>query len=472
MAEVGAIYKAYRELIAAEQDENRHVGEAFDEILRAASGGKQGRRLAARLLPRFGAEMDPDRGRIASGMLVKLGGEGSQGEPGTNTLAAQTAAEARRGLGKLAQEVGEEGVEAMGSHLLRHGELQKLEEICNARPRGILRACMKQLCEQGPQENSAKKNAKDFLARGGCVMAEFEAGEEPEEGERAPGLPIGEEDEQWLANEIAELARTHGHRIDEESRRAVEAVYANMAGSERASLEWSEGPGEDYPGEEGALKAREVQLVSKEVEVDHEGGVEEDVYALEPSRIREGKRNNGRRSLIASFECEREAVGAFESLRGSGWRVRFRQPQQDMGLVWVERADRDEGKGEVIAALARDGVPAPRGVKIRVHGRAALLEYAEVPRELDEVVQSWRESQLEGASLWVGRVSRDCTEKELAELFGEHGPVVGCRVLRQSRCAFVNFRSKLDATRALRDLHGFSFRGSQLNVQFKNQHRS
>mmetsp|Transcript_45497 Transcript_45497/g.75946 ORF Transcript_45497/g.75946 Transcript_45497/m.75946 type:complete len:893 (-) Transcript_45497:788-3466(-) len=82
-----------------------------------------------------------------------------------------------------------------------------------------------------------------------------------------------------------------------------------------------------------------------------------------------------------------------------------------------------------------------------------------------------RENVLHSSHLWVGNVSERVSEDMLRETFAQYGDVVSVKILRQSRCAFVNFRSIEAATAAKTNLQGSFLGESQLSISW-GQRRS
>lgn len=55
-------------------------------------------------------------------------------------------------------------------------------------------------------------------------------------------------------------------------------------------------------------------------------------------------------------------------------------------------------------------------------------------------------------SLWIGNVDPSVTEEILIEMFSSYGQLANVRCLPDKYCAFVNFKSKEDAHRAMQAL--------------------
>lgn len=61
-------------------------------------------------------------------------------------------------------------------------------------------------------------------------------------------------------------------------------------------------------------------------------------------------------------------------------------------------------------------------------------------------------------SLWIGNVDPSVTEENLIELFSAYGSLANVRCLPEKYCAFVNFKIKEDAQKAMK--------GLQVNITF------
>ncbi|XP_073729180.1 uncharacterized protein [Misgurnus anguillicaudatus] len=71
--------------------------------------------------------------------------------------------------------------------------------------------------------------------------------------------------------------------------------------------------------------------------------------------------------------------------------------------------------------------------------------------------------------VWVGDLVPSITGEKLYELFKSAGPVHNVRVLPARFCAFVNYTSKEDCERAIRDLHGYRIDGTVLVVRYPDR---
>ena len=72
-------------------------------------------------------------------------------------------------------------------------------------------------------------------------------------------------------------------------------------------------------------------------------------------------------------------------------------------------------------------------------------------------------------SLFVGNLSRDVKTKDLAELFGKYGKLVGCRIKESfglQNFGFVSFGDERDAEDALNKCNGKDLLGSRISVDW------
>ncbi|KAK7485878.1 hypothetical protein BaRGS_00022873 [Batillaria attramentaria] len=69
-------------------------------------------------------------------------------------------------------------------------------------------------------------------------------------------------------------------------------------------------------------------------------------------------------------------------------------------------------------------------------------------------------------ALWVGNVLPQVTERRLTQMFQKYGPVVSVRMLPEKYCAFINFKLKESAGRAMQALQGFECEGQHLLIRF------
>jgi len=66
-------------------------------------------------------------------------------------------------------------------------------------------------------------------------------------------------------------------------------------------------------------------------------------------------------------------------------------------------------------------------------------------------------------SLWIGNVDPSVTEEILSEMFSNYGQLANVRCLAEKYCAFVNFKTKEDAHKAMNNLQV-----SKRDIQFKD----
>lgn len=69
-------------------------------------------------------------------------------------------------------------------------------------------------------------------------------------------------------------------------------------------------------------------------------------------------------------------------------------------------------------------------------------------------------------SLWIGNVDPSVTEEILIEMFSSYGQLANVRCLPDKYCAFVNFKSKEDAHRAMQALQGKYLEGQRLLIKY------
>ncbi|KAH9518551.1 hypothetical protein Btru_017126 [Bulinus truncatus] len=69
-------------------------------------------------------------------------------------------------------------------------------------------------------------------------------------------------------------------------------------------------------------------------------------------------------------------------------------------------------------------------------------------------------------ALWVGNVLPSVTEKRLNQLFSKFGQVTSVRPLPEKFCAFINFKTKEAAGRAMHQLQGTEVDGQKLLIKF------
>ncbi|KAK7109416.1 uncharacterized protein [Littorina saxatilis] len=69
-------------------------------------------------------------------------------------------------------------------------------------------------------------------------------------------------------------------------------------------------------------------------------------------------------------------------------------------------------------------------------------------------------------ALWVGNVLPQVTERRLTQMFAKYGPVVSVRMLPEKYCAFINFKLKESAGRAMQCLQNQECEGQHLLIRF------
>ncbi|XP_074643081.1 uncharacterized protein LOC141900199 isoform X2 [Tubulanus polymorphus] len=69
-------------------------------------------------------------------------------------------------------------------------------------------------------------------------------------------------------------------------------------------------------------------------------------------------------------------------------------------------------------------------------------------------------------ALWVGNVLPEVTEKKLTQMFSRYGSVTSVRCLPEKYCAFVNFKTKESAGRAMHLLQSVECGGQRLLIKF------
>ncbi|KAL0964620.1 hypothetical protein UPYG_G00326540 [Umbra pygmaea] len=73
------------------------------------------------------------------------------------------------------------------------------------------------------------------------------------------------------------------------------------------------------------------------------------------------------------------------------------------------------------------------------------------------------------ASLWVGNVCPELTEKHLWDLFKTYGDIDSIRVLHERTCAFVNFKSINMAAEAMEKLNGYNIENNRLVIRYPDR---
>lgn len=69
-------------------------------------------------------------------------------------------------------------------------------------------------------------------------------------------------------------------------------------------------------------------------------------------------------------------------------------------------------------------------------------------------------------ALWVGNILPQVSERRLTQMFQKYGPVISVRMLPEKYCAFINFKLKESAGRAMQALQGFECEGQHLLIRF------
>jgi len=69
-------------------------------------------------------------------------------------------------------------------------------------------------------------------------------------------------------------------------------------------------------------------------------------------------------------------------------------------------------------------------------------------------------------ALWVGNVLPEVSEKKLIQMFSKYGSVSSVRMLPEKFCAFVNYKSKDSASKAMQYLQGADCAGQRLLIKF------
>lgn len=76
------------------------------------------------------------------------------------------------------------------------------------------------------------------------------------------------------------------------------------------------------------------------------------------------------------------------------------------------------------------------------------------------------QNQTPSTSLWIGNVDPDVTEEILFEMFSQYGQLANVRCLPEKYCAFVNFKIKEDAQKAMQNLQGKFLEGQRLLIKY------
>lgn len=75
-------------------------------------------------------------------------------------------------------------------------------------------------------------------------------------------------------------------------------------------------------------------------------------------------------------------------------------------------------------------------------------------------------SEQASTSLWIGNVDPGVTEDMLIEMFSNFGQLANVRCLPEKYCAFVNFKNKEDAQKAMNNLQGKLLEGQRLLIKY------
>lgn len=76
---------------------------------------------------------------------------------------------------------------------------------------------------------------------------------------------------------------------------------------------------------------------------------------------------------------------------------------------------------------------------------------------------------LELFPIWVGDLVPEISQSRIYELFRVFGPVYSVKLLRGSRCAFVNYTNKDHSEKAIQDMHGYAIAGTTLAVRYPDR---
>ena len=67
-------------------------------------------------------------------------------------------------------------------------------------------------------------------------------------------------------------------------------------------------------------------------------------------------------------------------------------------------------------------------------------------------------------TLWVGHLSKLVADEDLSDLFGEYGMVESINLIPPRGCAFVHMNRRMDAYKALKELHKHKLHGKPITV--------
>ena len=71
--------------------------------------------------------------------------------------------------------------------------------------------------------------------------------------------------------------------------------------------------------------------------------------------------------------------------------------------------------------------------------------------------ESAQNAQAPSTSLWIGNVDPSVNEEILIEMFSQYGQLANVRCLPEKYCAFVNFKLKDDACKAMQHLQVYIY---------------
>lgn len=104
--------------------------------------------------------------------------------------------------------------------------------------------------------------------------------------------------------------------------------------------------------------------------------------------------------------------------------------------------------------------------------RNLVIENSNLQTEKQPILitaQTQEKPQQKCTALWVGNVcATSVTDKQLTQVFSKYGKLVGVRLLPEKYCAFVNYHSPEDASRALEKLQGVELGGQNLLIRYPN----
>ncbi|KAG8435453.1 hypothetical protein GDO86_013404 [Hymenochirus boettgeri] len=167
-------------------------------------------------------------------------------------------------------------------------------------------------------------------------------------------------------------------------------------------------------------------------------------------------------SIELSPDCPKGYFRKGRALRGCS---RFSEAEDAFKMV----LQLDEGCGEAL-----------KEIQIMRHMEQSVTAVLETPisiqesnliEALEEAVEEEMFGQTDlletpSASLWVGNVTDQITEKQLKDLFKCYGDIHSIRLLGERFCAFVNFRCVVDAARALDALQGKEIENTKLLIRY------